>query len=161
MATWTTTEQSVTWTAVDDPSVTWTVNVNPTVTGGGGADLSNTAPQDLGTAAAGVSTEASRADHVHDMPSAADVGADAAGAAAAAQAAAVQRSNHTGSQAISTVSGLQAALDSKAASANALGYVNHGATAGTTRPTGYAAVVWVGTVEPTNAVNGDIWENPS
>ena len=41
----------------------------------GGADLSDTAPQDLGTAAAGVSTEASRADHVHDMPTAADVGA--------------------------------------------------------------------------------------
>lgn len=45
---------------------------------------------------------------------AADVGADAAGAAAAAQAAAVQRANHTGTQAISTVTGLQTALDGKA-----------------------------------------------
>lgn len=39
---------------------------------------------------------------------------DPAGSAAAAQAAAVQRANHTGTQAISTVSGLQAALDAKA-----------------------------------------------
>jgi len=37
--------------------------------------LSNATPADLGTAAAGVSTEASRADHVHDMPTAAQVGA--------------------------------------------------------------------------------------
>jgi len=46
---------------------------------------------------------------------AADVGADVAGAAAAAQAAAIQRANHTGTQAISTVSGLQTALDGKEA----------------------------------------------
>ena len=36
---------------------------------------SDATPQDLGTAAAGVSGNYSRADHVHDMPSAADVGA--------------------------------------------------------------------------------------
>lgn len=48
--------------------------------------------------------------------SADDVGADAAGSAAAAQGYAVQRANHTGTQAISTVSGLQAALDAKAGS---------------------------------------------
>lgn len=47
--------------------------------GGGGADLSDATPQDLGTAAAGVSTEASRADHVHDMPTAADITVDASG----------------------------------------------------------------------------------
>jgi hypothetical protein len=39
--------------------------------------LSNATPADLGTAAPGVSTEASRADHVHDLPTAADVGAAA------------------------------------------------------------------------------------
>lgn len=50
---------------------------------GPGATLSNATPADLGTAAPGVSTEASRADHVHDLPTAADVGADAAGAAQA------------------------------------------------------------------------------
>ncbi len=50
-----------------------------TAGGGGGADLSNAAPQALGTAAAGVSTEASRADHVHDMPTAADIAVDASG----------------------------------------------------------------------------------
>ena len=43
----------------------------------GAPDLSNATPADLGTAAPGVSTEASRADHVHDLPTAADVGAAA------------------------------------------------------------------------------------
>ena len=51
--------------------------------GSGGAPLSDDVPENLGTAAAGVSMEASRSDHVHAMPSAADVGADPAGAAAA------------------------------------------------------------------------------
>ena len=36
--------------------------------GGGGPPLSNATPQALGTAAAGVSTNASRADHVHALP---------------------------------------------------------------------------------------------
>lgn len=39
------------------------------------------------------------------------------------------------------------------------GYVNHGATAGTARPLGYTSVEWVGSVEPTNAINGDTWIN--
>jgi hypothetical protein len=39
------------------------------------------------------------------------------------------------------------------------GYVNHGATAGTTRPIGFTSVEWVGSVEPTNAINGDSWIN--
>lgn len=39
----------------------------------------------------------------------------------------------------------------------ALGYVNHGSTAGTSRPSTYGAVLWVGSVEPTNATNGDVW----
>ena len=43
----------------------------------GAPDLSNATPADLGVAAPGVASEASRADHVHDMPSAADVGAAA------------------------------------------------------------------------------------
>lgn len=42
-------------------------------------------------------------------------------------------------------------------SAASLGYVNHGATAGTARPSGFAAVQWVGSVEPTNAIDGDLW----
>ena len=55
--------------------------------GGGGADLSDNVPHALGTAAAGTGTKASRDDHVHAMPTATDVGADAAGAATAAVAA--------------------------------------------------------------------------
>lgn len=54
--------------------------------GGGGADLSDDVPHALGTAAAGTGTKASRDDHVHAMPTASDVGADAAGAATAAVA---------------------------------------------------------------------------
>ena len=51
--------------------VTWTP---ATLTALGAPGLSNATPADLGTAAPGVSTEASRADHVHDLPTAADVG---------------------------------------------------------------------------------------
>lgn len=40
---------------------------------GGGASLSDATPAALGTAAAGVSTSASRADHVHAAPAAADI----------------------------------------------------------------------------------------
>lgn len=43
--------------------------------GGGGVSLSDVPPQVLGTAAAGTGTLASREDHVHPMPTAADVGA--------------------------------------------------------------------------------------
>lgn len=45
---------------------------------GGGAPLSDADPADLGTTGPGVGTSASRDDHVHAMPSAADVGAAAA-----------------------------------------------------------------------------------
>jgi len=52
--------------------------------------------------------------------------------------------------------------DLAAALANALagtvGVVTHGATAGTTRPGGYAAIMWIGTVTPTNGDPAkDIW----
>jgi hypothetical protein len=43
--------------------------------GGSGPTLSDATPADLGSAGPGTSDEASRADHVHAMPSAADVGA--------------------------------------------------------------------------------------
>jgi hypothetical protein len=51
---------------------------------GAPASLTNTAASDLGVAAAGTSTEAARGDHVHKMPTASDVGADASGTAASA-----------------------------------------------------------------------------
>lgn len=35
--------------------------------------------------------------------------------------------------------------------------VNHGATAGTARPIGAVTVMWVGSVTPTNALDGDLW----
>lgn len=46
-------------------------------------------------------------------------------------------------------------------SVNSKGFVNHGSTAGTARPSGYASIEWFGTVEPTNAINGDTWNDPS
>jgi hypothetical protein len=52
-------------------------------------------------------------------------------------------------------------VSSSTIAANALGHVAHGAVASTARPSGFAAVVWVGTVEPDNWVAGDLWENPS
>lgn len=69
------------WESGSTPGVEWTVVIREgdIVTGGSGVDLSDTTPQDLGTAAAGVSSEASRADHVHDMPTAADIAVDASG----------------------------------------------------------------------------------
>ena len=68
-----------TWESSTEPGVTFTtvIREGDIVTGGSGVDLSDAAPQDLGTAAAGTSEDASRADHVHDMPNAADVGAAA------------------------------------------------------------------------------------
>ena len=46
-------------------------------------------------------------------------------------------------------------------SAGGLIFVNHGGTAGTSRPSVSGAVIWIGTVEPTNASNGDIWIDQS
>lgn len=41
--------------------------------------------------------------------------------------------------------------------ANTKGFVNHGSTASTARPSGYASIEWYGSVEPTNMANGDTW----
>lgn len=53
----------------------------------------------------------------------------------------------------------QSALD--AVKAGAQGYVNHGAIAGTARPAGYAAIEWIGSVQPTNMIDGDTWIDTS
>lgn len=42
---------------------------------------------------------------------------------------------------------------------NTMGVVYHGATAGTARPVLYSIVTWIGSVQPTNAVNNDVWIN--
>jgi hypothetical protein len=41
--------------------------------------------------------------------------------------------------------------------ASGKGFVNHGSTAGTARPSGYASVEWYGSVTPSNAITGDTW----
>jgi hypothetical protein len=40
-----------------------------------------------------------------------------------------------------------------------MGGVYHGATASISRPVGFDVVTWVGSVEPSNAVNNDVWIN--
>lgn len=55
----------------------------------GGLQLGSATPQPLGTAGAGSSSFAARQDHVHAMPTAANVGADPAGTGAAQAAAAI------------------------------------------------------------------------
>jgi hypothetical protein len=38
-----------------------------------------------------------------------------------------------------------------------MGVVVHGSTAGTARPTTFAVITWIGTVEPSNMAVNDIW----
>jgi hypothetical protein len=54
---------------------------------GGGAPVGSSTPQPLGTATPGVSTSSSRQDHVHEMPSPADIGAATAAQGALADSA--------------------------------------------------------------------------
>jgi len=51
---------------------------------------------------------------------------------------------------------VQAYNAATALTTNVVTMVNHGATAGTARPTGYAMVIWYGSVAPTNATAPDI-----
>jgi hypothetical protein len=44
-----------------------------------------------------------------------------------------------------------------AAKSTAFVVVTHGSTTSTARPTGIGAVYWIGSVEPTNAINADQW----
>lgn len=86
----------------------------PAGLGGDGAELSSADPLSLGVASPGAAGEASRADHVHPMPTPADIGA-----------APVAHSHGIGS-----ITGLQGALDAKqAASARGIpgGYAPLGA----------------------------------
>jgi hypothetical protein len=44
--------------------------------------------------------------------------------------------------------------------ASGKGFIEHGSTAATARPTGYASVEWFGTIEPDNWIDGDTWNSP-
>jgi hypothetical protein len=57
---------------------------------------------------------------------------------------------------VGTTAGTVAAGDD-ARIVNSMRVVSHGTTADTARPAGAAAVYWIGTVEPTNAANNDLW----
>lgn len=50
-------------------------------------------------------------------------------------------------------------LNISAMFASAVGYINHGSVAATSRPTGYGMVIWTGTVTPDNMANHDIFIN--
>ena len=54
----------------------------------------------------------------------------------------------------------QTALGTAVQPAAAMLVVTHDATAGTARPAA-GAVYWIGSVAPTNAVDGDIWHDTS
>jgi len=109
---------------------------------GDGASLSDATPQALGTAAAGTAATASRSDHRHAMPSAAQVGADATGTAAAAVAAHVAGADPhptytTAAEAaaaapVQSVAGRTGAVTIAASDVSGLG------TAATTNATAYA-----------------------
>ena len=58
-----------------------------------------------------------------------------------------------------TVTEIATTAYADAIKAGAKGSVNHGATAGTARPTGFASIEWIGSVEPTAMENGDTWIN--
>lgn len=88
----------------------------------------------------------------------------------------LNRANHTGTQAISTVSGLQSALDGKAAASHtsqttsvhgipdtsklvvAIDY-NTGTSSYPARPSGIGMAIYRGPVQPTDWVNGDQWNS--
>lgn len=42
-----------------------------------------------------------------------------------------------------------------------MGVVIHGSDAAVARPTGYGAIHWVGSVEPTYAIDNDVWTDTS
>lgn len=56
-----------------------------------------------------------------------------------------------------TINGRDVAADATKIVNNGMGVVVHGATAGTARPTGFACITWIGSVQPTNAATNDIW----
>ncbi len=60
-----------------------------------------------------------------------------------------------------TVTNLHGAAGADADVTHTMGVVTHGASASVVRPSGFAVVTWIGSVEPTNAVNHDIWEDTS
>jgi hypothetical protein len=66
------------------------------------------------------------------------------------------RSTHSGTQAFSTITSTPTTLAGYGIT-NGFTVVNHGSAANTTRPSGAGAVYWIGTVEPTNALNNDLW----
>lgn len=76
-----------------------------------GIAAADAAPQPLGAAAVGVSTDYAREDHVHAMPSAGDVGADPAGTASSAVSSHVAAADPHPGYALESSLGTAAALD--------------------------------------------------
>lgn len=64
----------------------------------------------------------------------------------------------TGPNGITGATGAQGATGSIGATGPTMTYtVNHGSNNNLIRPTNPGPIIWVGSVEPINAINGDIW----
>ena len=62
----------------------------------------------------------------------------------------------------SSVTGLTTALDARALKASSVGVAQHGTNASMNRPSGWASVMWIGSVAPLNAQNNtDTWLDTS
>lgn len=46
-----------------------------------------------------------------------------------------------------------------ASAPGSVGVAVHGANASFARPTGHSQYIWIGSVQPNNAVNNDLWVN--
>jgi hypothetical protein len=122
----------------------------PVAVGGTGATSAGAALTALGAAAASdlstVSTGLS--DHLSDTDDAHD-------------ASAISYAGGTGMSATNVETAIDELATEKADASvlltNGKGYVNHGGVAGTARPSEFASIEWHGTVEPTNAIDGDTW----
>lgn len=64
---------------------------------------------------------------------------------------------YTGTEVEAALQEVGAEMALKPAAASVAGVVLHGSTAETARPSGYAVVIWIGSVEPTNALDNDLY----
>ena len=112
-------------------------DIGPQGPAGESSSLYDDPAENLGSAAAGSSEFASRGDHVHQMPSYTDVGADQAGAASAAQSAAQSYAASYADGAVSTHAAVTTTVHGISNTAN-LVYTNDARLSNARTPTAHA-----------------------